>query len=594
MAKSILDELKSILDPSSYVDVLDKLDRAASTMLNQFGQAQAMAQTLRETMADSTREVLKLGGNMSDVLNTQKQVSEAIGRSIVLSSEASKDLYASMKVTGQSVKEIVDGMANVGVSSINATNEMKKVVDIARESGVNAVAVSSKVLSNMEALNKYNFEGGVSGLAKMAAQATALRIDMSQTLNFAEKVFNPEGAIEVAAAMQRLGVAQSELLDPLRLMELSQNDPAELQNQIAQMSKQFVQMGKDGHFEIMPGAKRQLREISEAMGISYDQLTKMALGSADLDNKLKQIKFPDTFSEEQKTMIANMSEMGKGGEYVIRTAEGKEKNVSELSKEDVAALEKMANTAPPTMEELAKSQLSFLESIAGDIKSLVETPKLGIASAKATGTGISAARDVTSALTRIMPKSYSPEGIRTGIDEAIKGNGTLAGFVDFMGTEFKGSFIRAQEEIDKLNSKYPVLSNIVDKIVTMGGSITSTPTVQAQDVLKLPGQNIQLLPEDTFAAFTKGSEVLSNLGKTNNTQTTPTNSSSVVDVNHTLNINITAPSHVNTNQLVEMFKDTGVSQALGIAVKEAFNNGGLTAPTSNKQKLMNPYINTLV
>ena len=593
MAKSILDELKSILDPSSYVDVLDKLDRAASTMLNQFGQAQAMAQTLRETMADSTREVLKLGGNMSDVLNTQKQVSEAIGRSIVLSSESSKDLYASMKVTGQSVKEIVDGMANVGISSLDATNQMKKVVDVARESGVNAVAVSSKVLTNMESLNKYNFEGGVSGLAKMAAQATALRIDMSQTLNFAEKVFNPEGAIEVAAAMQRLGVAQSDLLDPLRMMELSQNDPAELQNQIAQMSKQFVQMGKDGHFEIMPGAKRQLREISTAMGISYDQLTKMALGSADLDNKLKQIRFPDTFSEDQKRMIANMSEM-KSGEYVIRTAEGKEKNVSELSKEDVAALEKMANTAPPTMEELAKSQLSFLESIAGDIKSLVETPKLGIASAKATGTGISAARDVTSALTRIMPKAYSPEGIRNLVDDAIKGNGTLGGFVDFMSTEFKGSFVRAQEEIDKLNTKYPILSNIVDKIVTMGGNVTSTPTVQAQDVLKLPGQNIQLLPEDTFAAFTKGSEVLSNLGKNSNNQSAPASTNSTVDVNHNLNINITAPSHVNTNQLMEMFKDTGVSQALGVAVKEVFNNGGLTAPTSNKQKLMNPYINTLV
>ena len=592
MAKSILDELKSILDPSSYVDVLDKLDKAASTMLNQFGQAQAMAQTLRETMADSTREVLKLGGNMNDVLNTQKQVSEALGRSIVLSSESSKELFASMKVTGQSVKEIVDGMANVGISSLDATNQMKKVVDVARESGVNAVAVSSKVLSNMEALNKYNFEGGVSGLAKMAAQATALRIDMSQTLNFAEKVFNPEGAIEVAAAMQRLGVAQSDLLDPLRMMDLSQNDPAELQNQIAQMSKQFVQMGKDGHFEIMPGAKRQLREISDAMGISYDQLTKMALGSADLDNKLKQIKFPDTFSEDQKRMIANMSEM-KSGEYVIRTEDG-EKKVSELSREDVAALEKMANTAPPTMEELAKDQLSALESIAGDIKSLVETPKLGAASTKAAGTGLSVSRDVTAALTRIMPKSYSPEGIRTGIDEAIKGNGTLGGFVSFMGTEFKGSFVRAQEEIDKLNNKYPVLSSVVDKIVTMGGSLTSTPTVQAQDVLKLPGQNIQLLPEDTFAAFTKGSEVLSNLGKNTNNQSAPTSTNSTVDVNHNLNINITAPSHVNTNQLMEMFKDTGVSQALGVAVKEVFNNGGLTAPTSNKQKLMNPYINTLV
>lgn len=593
MAKGILEELQSLLNPASYGSVIYELDKAASTMLQQFGQAQIMGQTLRETMADSTRELLKLGGNMTDVLNTQKQVSEALGRNVVISSETSKDLFASMKVTGQSVKEIVDGMANVGVSSINAANEMKKVVDVARESGVNAEAVSSKVLTNMEALNKYNFEGGVSGLAKMAAQATALRIDMSQTLNFAEKVFNPEGAIEVAAAMQRLGVAQSDLLDPLRMMDLSQNDPAELQNQITQMSKQFVQMGKDGHFEIMPGAKRQLREISEAMGISYDQLTKMALGSADLDNKFKQIQFPSKFTDEQKTLIANMAEMGKGGEYVIRTPEG-EKKVSELSDEDVAALEKMANTAPPTMEELAKSQLNAIDSFHGDIMSILQTPKLGIARAKTTGTGLSAAKDIATSLTKIMPTSYTPEGISKGIDEAIKGNGTLRGFVSFMSDEFKGSFIRAQGEIDKLTDKYPILGQGVDSVIRMTQGTTSTPTQTGRDVLKLPGQNIQLLPEDTFAAFTKGSEVLSNLGKNNNNQSAPTSTNSTVDVNHNLNINITAPSHVNTNQLMEMFKDTGVSQALGVAVKEVFNNGGLTAPTSNKQKLMNPYINTLV
>jgi hypothetical protein len=586
MAKSILDELKSILSPESYIDVLKQLDESSSTMLNQFGQAQAMAQTLRESMADATKEVLKLGGDMNDVLNTQKEVSQALGRNIILSTEANKDLYASFLVTGQSVRDIVNGMADVGISSINATEQMKKIVDTARESGVNAQSVSEKVLSNMNSLNKFNFEGGVSGLAKMAAQATSLRIEMSETLNFAEKVFNPEGAIEVAAAMQRLGVAQSDLLDPLRLMDLSQNDPAELQNQIVQMSKQFVQMGKDGHFEIMPGAKRQLREISTAMGISYEQITKMALGSADLDKKMKEISFPSA-TEDQKKMLANMAEMGKGGTYEIKTAEGKTKDISTLTSEEITALEKMASTAPPTMEELAKEQLSYTKLMEGNIASLVETLKLGVASSRPAGKAISVGRDVTTSLTKVPPKSYSPEGIRGGIDNIISGGGSLQDFASYLKSDLKESFVNAQVEIDKLNKKYPEISEFFDNI--MGNRLSSVVRT-GQDVLKLPGQDIQLLPEDTFAAFTKGSEVLSKMGN-NNTTTTPTTTNSTVDVNHTLNINITAPSHVNTNQLVEMFKDTGVSQALGVAVKEAFNNGGLTAPTSNKQKLLNPNIN---
>ena len=355
--KGLEDAITSNFNPTEIAKIVVTLDNAASQMLKQFGQGQAMADLLRASMSDSVTSVRKLGGDIEDVLKIQKEAAQELGRNVTLTEETTKDLYATTQVTGRSVKEIVGGMADAGIGAGKAANEMLKVVNIARESGVNAEAVSKTVLDNMNALNKYNFAGGVEGLAKMAAQATSLRIDMSQTLGFAEKVFNPEGAIEVAAAMQRLGVSQSSLLDPLKLMDLSQNDPAELQNQIAQMSQQFVQLGKDGHFEIMPGAKRQLREISQAMGISYDQLTKMALGSADLDKKMKEISFPNV-SEDQKKMIANMAEMGAGGEYKVKFTDSEgnkqEKSVSELNEKDVAALEKMANTAPPTMEELAK------------------------------------------------------------------------------------------------------------------------------------------------------------------------------------------------------------------------------------------------
>ncbi|NBU81300.1 MAG: hypothetical protein EBS55_06600 [Flavobacteriaceae bacterium] len=584
--KSILDELKSILNPKSYGDVIQTLDTAASGMLNQFGQAQAMAQTLRQSIADASMGVIALGGTIEDIQKNLVQVSEAIGRNVIVAADASAELYATSMVTGQSVKDLVKGMADVGISSLNTAEEMKKVVDIARNQGVSALAVSEGVMENMEYINKFNFEGGVSGLAKMAAQATMLRVDMSKTLSLAEELFSPDKAIEVAASMQRLGVAQSDLLDPLRLMELAQNDPAELQNQIAQMSKQFVQLGKDGHFEIMPGAKRQLKEISEQLGIPYQQLTNMALAGADLDKKLSQIKFPDTFvNEDQKNLIANMAEMGEGGEYVIKTVQGETKAVSALSEKDIKALEENAKKAPPTMEEYAKQQTNTLDNIYNLIQSLIEAPKIGVAATKTTGKVLSAGRDIAESVTKVVPEKFSPKGIRTGIDTMLDGGKSLQDFVSFMGGELKDSFVKSQVEIDKLNEKYPVLGQVMDFIKD-----NFSPTQTGRDVLKLPGQNIQLLPEDTFAAFTKGNEVLNGIanGRGNNATTTPTKSS--MDLNHNLTININAPSHVNTNQLMEMFKDTGVTQAMSVAVKEAFNNGGLTAPTSNKQQLLNPGI----
>jgi phosphoribosylformylglycinamidine (FGAM) synthase PurS component len=572
--KGLLDAIGSNFNLNDIASIVLKLDDAASAMLKQFGQGQAMSDVLRRTMAESVTDVRRLGGDIEDVLRTQQEASESLGRNIILSAQASKDLYATMRVTGQDVSKIVGGMADVGISSFNATTEMKKVVDVARESGVNAQAVSSKVLDNMQALNKYNFAGGVEGLAKMAAQATALRIDMGQTLAFAEKVFDPEGAIEVAAAMQRLGVSQSELLDPLKLMDLSQNDPAELQNQIAQMSKQFVQLGKDGHFEIMPGAKRQLREISQAMGISYDQLTKMALGGADLDKKLKEIKFPESIAtESQKKLIANMAEMGDGGEYKIKvenpeTGEIVTKALKDLNEKDVTNLEKMANTAPKTMEQLAKEQLSTSVTMAADIKTLADRTGLGFAASATSGKALDLAKATTGSLSALPSENLSVSNIAKGIDattgkvsnllhdysnnlitngEAIsQATGLLKSFGNFMSDEFTSSFKNLQKEADKLDKQFPIFGDAL-------GSF------------KRAGQEIGVLPPST------GQSPNSN----NNNSSTPSSNaqSSNSEVTHTLNINVNSNNpNIDTKQVVDWFNNTDVKQKVITTVSEVYGN----------------------
>jgi hypothetical protein len=506
----------------------------------------------------------------------------------VLTEETTKDLYATMKVTGQETSKIVGGMADVGISAGKATNEMLKVVNIARESGVNAQAVSGKVLENMNALNKYNFAGGVEGLAKMAAQATALRIDMSQTLGFAEKVFNPEGAIEVAAAMQRLGVSQSSLLDPLKLMDLSQNDPAELQNQIAQMSKQFVQLGKDGRFQIMPGAKRQMQEIAKAMGMPYTELTKMALAGADLDKKLKEISFPKDFtSEEDRKLIANMAEMGTGGKYQV-TIGDETKDVDKLTPEDFAKLKEATEAGDLTMEDLAKQQLSAQQTMAGGIAKLVSTPAKTLAKSYTGGELLTLAKGIMPAINDSLKNAEPPltaNQLGKDLDKAAAGNMSIDEFMEQKTKSLFSATDNFAEAIQNLSQKMPILSNGMEKLID---KIIGVPVRTGRDVLKMPNEDIQLLPEDTFAAFTKGSDVLSKLTGSNNTSTpTSTSTNSKVDLTHTLNINITAPSNVNTDQIIAMFNDTGVSQALGVAVKEAFTNGGLTTSNPNKQQLMN-------
>jgi hypothetical protein len=170
------------------------------------------------------------------------------------------------------------------------------------------------------------------------------------------------------------------------------------------------------------------------------------------------------------------------------------------------------------------------------------------------------------------------------IDNAVAGGVSMSDFMNGAGGSMVQLSTNLAAAMDKLNQKFPLLSDGVQKIIDKINGVTP---IKGKDVLKMPGQEIELLPEDSFAAFTKGSEVLKNMGGNNNTSsTTPSTTNSTIDLNHTLTLNINAPSNINTEQLVSMFNDTGVSQALGIAVKEAFNNGGLTTSNPNKQQML--------
>ena len=562
--------LETNFDPIAIAKVVLTLDNAASEMLKKFGQGQAMSDLLRGSMAEAVTSVRKLGGDIADVLATQKDASEALGRNVVLSEQTTKDLYATMKVTGQSVKDIVTGMADAGIGAGRATNEMLKVVNVARESGVNAQAVSGAVIKNMEALNKFNFAGGVEGLAKMAAQSTALRVDMGKTLELADRLFDPEKAIDMAASMQRLGVSQSSLLDPLKLMDLAQNDPAELQNQIAQMSKQFVQLGKDGHFEIMPGAKRQLREISSAMGISYNDITKMALGSADLDKKMKEISFPSA-TEDQKKMIANMAEMGAGGTYEIKTAAGETKDVSKLTGPEIEALEKMANTAPPTMEELAKQQLTATQSITAAINSLADRTGLGAARSETAGGILKGTRAVATAASEIPGEGLSAKNIAQGIDNTVDSLKTaiakyaatgektdvlgniMSSFGGFVKKELMDSFSNVQVQADKLSAEFPMATGTIKAFnQMMAGTLPPSSTNSS-------------IPRGTVG--TSSSQV--------------SNQKSTMDVNLNVKVDSNSPN-IDAKQMEQIFTNPALMEKLTVSVRDGINKMN---PVKNEPRL---------
>lgn len=605
--KDLGESLSSQLDPTKIAKTITEVDNAAVNIAKSFGQGRENVLGLSQAMAGAVREVTLLGGGFQQIADIQKAVSDGLGRNIILTTDSFKKLYAAQEVSGQNAETIVTSFKNAGFSAYQASSQMENVVNVARTMGVNAQAVSQKVLENMDALNKYNFAGGVEGLSKMAAQATSLRINMHDTLAFAEKVFDPEGAIEVAAAMQRLGVANSELLDPLRLMDLSQNDPAELQNQLTKMTEKFVQLNEKGQFEIMPGAKRQLREISTALNIPFDTLTKMAIGTKELDDKLQRINFAGlNFTEEQKTLIAQMSEMGKDGQFKI-AVEGKEMDLDKALVEFqnnpqlLEALEKSAQ--PKTMEELAKEQLTVSKSIDSNILALGTSLPFAFAGTKTAKDALTAAVDITGGIENVITGTESmkisnltkglgegTEKVLTSINRLVKGEGSMTELITTVGElekKFENFSLKAAEDmvgkysesIEKLNGStnqfIQLIMNIgktfATKAAASEGVNTNPKTIQAQDLL------IKTLPEDTLvmAAGTK-------LGETpTQTNTTP----STVNVN--LKVDVTAPPNVNPNDIVLALGNESIKESIVRAMMKGFTGNGLSSNNSNPQQQLN-------
>ena len=239
--------------------------------------------------------------------------------------------------------------------------------------GLNSQVVSKSVTENLEKMNKFGFGNGVEGLAKMAAKAASMRMDMKSAFGVADDIFTrgPEAAIEISATLQRMGATSGALLDPLKLMDLAQNNLPELQNQLVDLSKQYTVFNEDTkQFEIMPGARKQLNEVAKSLGMSYDEFARMSLESSKMEKKLSEIdfsRFNMNMTEEQKSLITNMAEMNTDGEYVVKVKDDKgveiEKAISELNQGDLEELQKQTLTDGEKMYDIASQSLSQLERI---------------------------------------------------------------------------------------------------------------------------------------------------------------------------------------------------------------------------------------
>lgn len=368
---------------NEFTSVFNTLETQLGKIANQFGGDRNFAESIRHSIVDATVSVKELGGSMEDVANIQMGVIKGLQTQTILNKDAYAELFAVAKLAGgensnagQVAGDMIRKFTDAGYGLYNVGGEVTKIVSNARELGVSAVAIYKQINDNMGKLALYNFANGVQGMSEMAAKAAALRIDMKTTLDLADKLFEPEKAIEMAASFQRLGVQVTNLLDPYKLMDMARNDPAELQKSLLEATKQLTYFDeKNQRMAILPGAQATLRELGKELGISSEELAKMALSSASLERKMKEITFPSTFADDKsKEMIANLAQLGeKGtkfeGKYVVDLGAGELKEVSKLNAEDRQKIVDQQKEANKSAIELQKDANGLLRTLVNVVQS---------------------------------------------------------------------------------------------------------------------------------------------------------------------------------------------------------------------------------
>lgn len=592
LGKEIAGAIATNFDVESVKKKLVEVDTATMAITKSFGLGRDNIVELKGAMTAAVTEVTLLGGKFSDIVGIQKDVGEVLGRNVVLASESYEKIFAMQQVTGQDIATVLPMMKEVGISTYQTGKEMEKVVNTAREMGVNAQAVSKDVVANMSKLNMYNFDNGVEGLARMAAHAKSMNMSMESTFKFAEKVYNPEGAIETAAALQRLGVTQSQLLDPLKLMDLSANDPEELQRQMSELGKGFVELNEKGQFQIAPGQKRRMREIAEAMGMSYQELAKMSIGAAEAGDKMQKIKFPDSIKEEDRQFIANMAEMNEKGEYVVQyKGEAVEVNqlMDKFQGDQKAFQEFMKESEPKTVEELAKSQLDVQQSMDASLNALRDRSGFAVAGSKMGEDMLDAAKLTYSSITD-MAKGFDVKGIRKEYEEgmtgvlstltnALTGKGSPMEIFTALGNAgqgmkefFEGGFKSSMESAMSTAQLLQNSNNEIIKVVNAAVG-SSVDTIKEHEGFNKDKGTTN--PPNTN--MTMGNDVnntINNVGGVNQ----PTTNNGVQTVSHDgkLDIRMTldAPSHIDTAQLTKALEDPNFRMALIKAIEEMQTNYG--------------------
>ena len=413
---------KALASPGAVLQDTAKLqDLSYKLARESMGNAHAIGDALTATMAEATYMTAEFGVSLDDNLNLMKQINEAMQVNTLLTSEQVTSMQVLAKnagVTSAEIVKITEGFATMGQGTDYAVEKIGEMQDMARSYGINVGQFMKGIGQNIKMLSSYNFKDGVEGFSRMVAKAQALRMDVSKTFAMAEGLLDPEKAIETAANFQMLGGAVGDLGDPFKLLHMAQTDIEGLQDSIVDMAEGAAVFNeKTGEFDIPVTEMYRLREAAKLTNMDYQTLTETAIKSAEKTKKLDMIGGMG-YDEKTAELIANMGEIKGGRVQIAMKAEDengqeiiKMVDAANLTSEQLKQLSKQQNEENMSQEDIARGQLSALETLKAAVDgSKAMTVVMGTKT-KGITDALDAGKSYGQTLSDELDKVFSPENI---------------------------------------------------------------------------------------------------------------------------------------------------------------------------------------
>lgn len=388
-AQNFMDKLNGIKRGfDNIMEPWKKVDAAASKFTKTIGGTKAAMDKLRK---DSINAItggigVKFNISMEELIQAQSKYVDGIGRNLSIGASGKESLAAIASFsesTGINGLDLAAQFENFGVGIEETGDHLGKMFSEASKNGINLNKYADNVHKNIKLAQNYTFKNGIKGLESMAKRATALKMDIQQAVNFADKVRTVEGALETSAKLQVLGGPFAATSNPLEMLYESLYDMEGFGKRIERTLGNLGDFNKKtGEVSVSVYNKERIRAYAEATGQDYSAVMDMVHNMAkrgEIDKQINSSTAARGFDEDLKELIRNTGTF-KNGKVGINTAEGY-KTLDEIK--DPESVKNFLKQQTQTQSEDIKEIVTILRSLS-DIDSGLKKQKEAV-QAKVTG-----------------------------------------------------------------------------------------------------------------------------------------------------------------------------------------------------------------